>query len=201
MKKKKTANLIMVLIIAAIAIAGVVTAFMLKTSTGDGLGSQYQIRELKDNAVITPGQEDHVCTITIVCDTILDNTNNLNEEKAPFVPRNGTILPKTRVSFAEGDTVFEVLNKVCKAADIQIEYSWTPMYNSYYIEGIHQLYEFDCGSLSGWMYQVNGVYPNYGLSDYCFLNGDTLRLRFTLAYGADIGQDMTGGSDNWGYEW
>lgn len=54
MKKKKTANLIMVLIIAAIAIAGVVTAFMLKTSTGDGLGSQYQIRELKDNAVITP---------------------------------------------------------------------------------------------------------------------------------------------------
>lgn len=65
MKKKKTANLIMVLIIAAIAIAGVVTAFMLKTSTGDGLGSQYQIRELKDNAVITPGQEDHVCTITI----------------------------------------------------------------------------------------------------------------------------------------
>ena len=125
MKKKKTANLIMVLIIAAIAIAGVVTAFMLKTSTGDGLGSQYQIRELKDNAVITPGQEDHVCTITIVCDTILDNTNNLNEEKAPFVPRNGTILPKTRVSFAEGDTVFEVLNKVCKAADIQIEYSWT----------------------------------------------------------------------------
>ena len=134
MKKKKTANLIMVLIIAAIAIAGVVTAFMLKTSTGDGLGSQYQIRELKDNAVITPGQEDHVCTITIVCDTILDNTNNLNEEKAPFVPINGTILPKTKVSFAEGDTVFEVLNKVCEAADIQIEYSWTPMYNSYYIE-------------------------------------------------------------------
>ena len=39
------------------------------------------------------------------------------------------------------------------------------------------------------------------LSDYCFQNGDTLRLRFTLAYGADIGRDMTGGSDNWGYEW
>ena len=67
MKKKKTANLIMVLIIAAIAIAGVVTAFMLKTSTGDGLGSQYQIRELKDNAVITPGQEDHVCAKASDC--------------------------------------------------------------------------------------------------------------------------------------
>ena len=55
MKKKKTANLIMVLILATIVGAGVVTAFMLKTRTGDGLGSQYQIREMKDNAVITPG--------------------------------------------------------------------------------------------------------------------------------------------------
>ena len=126
MKKKKTANLIMVLVIVAIAIAGVVTAFLLKTNTGDGLGNQYKIQKLQDNAVITPGQEDHVCTITIVCDTILDNTDNLNEEKAPFVPKDGTILPKTRVSFKEGDTVFEVLNKVCEAADIQIEYSIPP---------------------------------------------------------------------------
>ena len=177
MKKKKTANLIMVLIIATIVVAGVVTAFMLKTSTGDGLGSQYQIRELKDNAVITPGQEDHVCTITIVCDTILDNTNNLNEEKAPFVPRNGTILPKTRVSFVEGDTVFEVLNKVCEAADIQIEYSWTPMYNSYYIEGINHLYEFDCGPESGWMYKVDEWFPNYGW--YTSLAGSARGCRFS----------------------
>lgn len=65
----------------------------------------------------------------------------------------------------------------------------------------NSLGDYDFTKGSGWMYQVNGVYPNYGLSDYCFQNGDTLRLRFTLAYGADIGQDMTGGSDDWGYEW
>jgi len=183
----------MVLIIAAIAIAGVVTAFMLKTSTGDGLGSQYQIRELKDNAVITPGQEDHVCTITIVCDTILDNTNNLNEEKAPFVPRNGTILPKTRVSFAEGDTVFEVLNKVCEAADIQIEYSWTPMYNSYYIEGINHLYEFDVGPESGWMYKVDEWFPNYGCSAYKLKDGQDIVWCYTCnGYGADVGEVWMG---------
>lgn len=126
--KKKTANLIMVLIIAAIVIAGVAVAFTLKTDTGDGLGSQYKIQKIQDNALIEPGQEDNICTITIVCDTILDNTKNLNEEKAPFVPKDGTILPKTQVSFSEGDTVFEVLNKVCEAAGIQIEYSYTPMY-------------------------------------------------------------------------
>ena len=127
--KKKTANLIMVLIIAAIVVAGVTVAFALRTDTGDGLGSQYRIQKLKDNAVITSGQEDNVCTITIVCDTILDNIGKLNKEKAPFVPKDAVILPQTRVSFAEGDTVFDVLQKVCTAADIQLEYSWTPAYD------------------------------------------------------------------------
>ena len=41
MKKKKTANLIMVFIILTIVIAGVVTAFALKADTGDGFGSLY----------------------------------------------------------------------------------------------------------------------------------------------------------------
>lgn len=33
-----------------------------------------------------------------------------------------------------GETVFEVLQRVCEYAGIQLEYSWTPMYDSYYIQ-------------------------------------------------------------------
>ena len=191
--KKKTANLIMVLIIAAIVIAGVTVAFTLKADTGDGLGSQYKIQKIQDNALIEPGQEDNICTITIVCDTILDNTKNLNEEKAPFVPKDGTILPKTQVSFSEGDTVFEVLNKVCGAAEIQIEYSYTPMYESYYIEGINHLYEFDVGPESGWMYKVNEWFPNYGCSAYTLKNGDDIVWCYTCnGLGADVGEVWMG---------
>ena len=191
--KKKTANLIMVLIIAAIVIAGVVVAFTLKTDTGDGLGSHYKIQKIQENALIEPGQEDNICTITIVCDTILDNTKNLNEEKAPFVPKDGTILPKTQVSFSEGDTVFEVLNKVCEAAGIQIEYSYTPMYESYYIEGINHLYEFDVGPESGWMYKVNEWFPNYGCSAYTLKNGDDIVWCYTCnGLGADVGEVWMG---------
>ena len=181
----------MVLIIAAIVIAGVAAAFTLKTDTGDGLGSQYKIQKIQNNALIEPGQEDNICTITIACDTILDNTKNLNEEKAPFVPKDGTILPKTQVSFSEGDTVFEVLNKVCEAAGIQIEYSYTPMYESYYIEGINHLYEFDCGNLSGWMYSVNGWFPNYGCSKYRLKDGDSIKWLYTCeGLGSDVGGGM-----------
>lgn len=191
--KKKTANLIMVLIIAAIVIAGVAVAFTLKADTGDGLGSQYKIQKIKDNALIEPGQEDNICTITIVCDTILDNTKNLNEEKAPFVPKNGTILPKTTVSFAQGDTVFEVLKKVCDATNLQIEYSYTPLYESYYIEGINHLYEFDVGPESGWMYKVNEWFPNYGCSAYTLKNGDDIVWCYTCnGLGADVGEVWMG---------
>ena len=132
--KKKTANLIMVLIIAVIAIAGVTAAFLLKTNTGSGLGSQYKITKLKDNTLIEEGQTD-TCTITIVCDTILNNTDNLNEEKAPFVPKNGTILPKTTVSFAQLDPIAasDFLNTVRK---INMELGTTVIITEHRLEDI-----------------------------------------------------------------
>ena len=128
------------------------------------------------------------CTIEIRCDTILDNMENLTAGKEGFVPSNGTILGTTRVAFYEGETVFDVLNRVCSSAGIQIEYSWTPLYDSYYIEGINYLYEFDCGELSGWMYKVNGWFPNYGCSSYNLCDDDTIVWCYTCeGLGADVG--------------
>lgn len=93
----------------------------------------------------------------------------------------------------EPHTVFEVLQKVCAVAELQIEYSWTPMYNSYYIEGINHLYEFDCGNESGWMYKVNEWFPNYGCSAYTLKNGDDIVWCYTCnGLGADVGEVWTG---------
>lgn len=193
MKKKKLANLIMVLIILAIAIVGITVAFGLRNGQDTGLGSQYQITTIPDNALITHGEEDNICTITIVCDTILDNLDSLDEEKVPYVPKDAVILPETQVSFTEGETVFEVLQEVCTAADLQIEYSWTPMYDSYYIEGINHLYEFDCGPESGWMYKVNEWFPNYGCSAYTLKNGDEIVWCYTsTGLGTDVGKEWKG---------
>ncbi len=63
------------------------------------------------------------------------------------------------------------------------------MYNSAYIEGINNLYEFDCGSLSGWMYKVNEWFPNYGCSRYELKNGDDV----VWCYTCDLGYDVGGG--------
>ena len=128
------------------------------------------------------------CTIEIRCDTILDNMENLAAGKSGYVPSNGVILSTSRIEFSEGETVFEVLKRACSRAGIQLEYSWTPLYNSYYIEGINNLYEFDCGNESGWMYKVNGWFPNYGCSSYDLEDGDTIVWCYTCnGLGADVG--------------
>lgn len=133
-------------------------------------------------------EDRNICTITILCDTILDNMDNLDDGKEAYVPANGTILATSSVEFEEGETVFEVLNRVCEYAGIQIEYSWNAIYNSYYIEGINHLYEFDCGNESGWMYKVNGWFPNYGCSSYYLEDGDNIVWCYTCnGLGADVG--------------
>ena len=68
-----------------------------------------------------------------------------------------------------------------------MEYMDTPGYGSAYIEGIHNLYEFDVGELSGWMYSVNGRFPNYGCSQSILQDGDVVCWVYTCDYGADVG--------------
>ena len=137
-------------------------------------------------------QKTYTCTFSIECSTILNNLSDLDTEKLELLPSNGVILTPTEVTFYEGESVFDVLQRVCKEKEIHMESSWTPIYNSAYIEGIHNLYEFDCGELSGWMYRVNGWYPNYGCSRYQLVDGEIVEWRYTCDLGKDVGCDWMG---------
>lgn len=61
-------------------------------------------------------------------------------------------------------------------------------------DGKYNLGEFDFASGAGWMYSVNGVFPNYGFSNYYPQDGDVVRVQFTLCLGKDLG-----GSDAIGF--
>lgn len=144
-----------------------------------------------DSSDANAGNQLPTCTIEIRCDTILNNMSDLTEGKESYVPSNGVILATSTVSFKEGDTVFDVLTAACKAAGIQLEYTFSTMYGSNYIEGINNLYEFDCGSESGWMYKVNEWFPNYGCSKYELHDGDVIVWCYTCkGLGADVGGDV-----------
>lgn len=129
----------------------------------------------------------HTCTLSISCAAILDHMDWLDPEKIELVPEDGWILKPTEVTFYEGESVFNVLQRVCKQNRIHMEFENTPIYNSAYIEGIHNLYEFDCGELSGWMYKVNDWFPNYGCSRYALKPGDVICWEYTCDLGVDVG--------------
>lgn len=138
--------------------------------------------------------ETGTCTISINCATLLDNLQALDKNKHELVPADGVILPPTQVSFNKGESVFDLLQRVTRENKIHMEYVDMPLYNSAYIEGIANLYEFDAGNLSGWNYCVNGWFPNYGCSRYALQEGDTVEWLFTCDLGKDIGNDHLNGS-------
>jgi hypothetical protein len=135
------------------------------------------------------GSTAYTCTISISCGTINDNMDLCDPAKADLVPADGWILQPMIVTFYEGESVFNVLQRVCKQQKIHMEFENTPIYNSAYIEGIHNLYEFDVGELSGWMYKVNEWFPNYGCSRYALHDGDVI----CWVYTCDLGRDVGGG--------
>ncbi len=130
---------------------------------------------------------EYTATLSVRCDTILDNIDWLDPEKIELVPEDGLIFPATQVSFYEGESVLNVLQREMKKAKIHMEFENTPIYNSAYIEGINNLYEFDCGELSGWMYKVNDWFPNYGVSRYKLEQGDLVEFVYTCDFGRDVG--------------
>ena len=120
---------------------------------------------------------DATCTISISCATILDNMDACDPDKREQVPQDGVILAPVEVGFQTGENVFDVLQRVCRENRIQMESKWTPLYGSAYIQGIHNLYEFDVGSGSGWMYSVSQLrlLPLHGAAGGCDLLGLYLR--------------------------
>ncbi len=138
----------------------------------------------------TISNEALTCTLSVRCDTILQNITWLKEEKVDIVPKDGIIFAEKEVVFYEGESVFNVLLREMKKNKIHFEFVNTPIYNSAYIEGIANLYEFDCGELSGWVYRVNGWFPNYGCSRYALKQGDKVEWVYTC----DLGNDVGGGA-------
>lgn len=130
------------------------------------------------------------CTLSVECTSILNNMEWLNPDKVELIPEDGIIYARKKVEFYQGESVFNVLLREMKKEKIHMEFKNTPAYNSSYVEAINNLYEFDCGELSGWMYKVNDWFPNYGSSRYALEDGDQIEWHYTC----DLGRDVKGSS-------
>ncbi|AZN42712.1 S-layer homology domain-containing protein [Paenibacillus albus] len=98
--------------------------------------------------------------------------------------QKGTILASKQVALQTGDTAYTVLARELPDKVRKIGSGAT-----LYVQGIDGLSEFDRGSGSGWMYSVNGVFPNYSAGLYKLKQNDVVAWRYTLDLGCDLGQD------------
>lgn len=80
------------------------------------------------------------------------------------------------LSLEEGATVYDAL----------VACGVTIGGNATYVSSIDGLVEFACGSGSGWMYSVNGAYPNKSCGDYVLSPGDEV----VWVYTTDLGNDL-----------
>ena len=152
---------------------------------------EYYLTHIDD---ITP--DSKTVKISIRCDTVLENYEDLDPalQSEEYVPTDGVILPETEYVLRPGDTVFDILSRAVRYNKIQMEYQGADenSFGSVYVKGIHWLYEFSCGPLSGWMYKVDGKFPNYGCSKYVLEDGQTIEWVYTCDLGNDVGCDWEG---------
>ncbi len=87
---------------------------------------------------------------------------------------NEIILPETEIGLYENETVLDVLVRAAKENDIRLDYSGTGM--TAYVKGIANLYEFDYGPQSGWVYYVSGYdsLPSTSCGAYTLSDQDTV---------------------------
>lgn len=104
----------------------------------------------------------------------------------------GVILPETDIQIEAGDTVLDVLVRVTKQNKIHMEHKGRKI--TAYIEGIDNIYEFDYGQKSGWVYKVNGAVSGKSAGACDVKSGDSIEWIYTL----DLGKELNDGSKSGG---
>ncbi len=160
----------------------------------ESIVSQEEASAIEESIVSQAESSEYhsACTISISCHTLLDNLDKIKKNKIAVIPSDGNILTSVPVEFEEGESVFDVTKRVCMDNRIPFEFTIAPVYHTAYIEGINNLYEFDCGSTSGWLYKVNGEFKSYGCSDCQLQDGDIIEWVYTCNLGKDVGNDYQG---------
>lgn len=160
-KRRNLKNFAVVIIIALACIA-----FVLLTD--------FKSKDEFYNKASDKSKADGSVIISIRCDEIEDKSFE-------HIPDDGIILDDTEIEFSAGNTVYDILLKATIENGIHLETS--SVGSSVYVEGIANIYEFDFGELSGWMYYVNGEEPSLGCGDCKVNSGDVIEWVYTCDFG------------------
>ena len=131
------------------------------------------------------GEKVGEVTISIECKTILNNMDKVDKGILDnnLIPKDGIILGETKVTAYSKDNVYTLLQRVCREKKIHLDCALEPVFKTYYIKGINYIYEMSVGESSGWMYFVDGVQPDQGISLYKLKGGEKIKVAYTCVMG------------------
>jgi cytoskeletal protein RodZ len=89
----------------------------------------------------------------------------------------GTIVAATKVSFNDGDTIYDIILAAAKKHGIVIDSRGSGA--TAYIEGIDNIYEFDYGPKSGWVFEQNGISLTKSIGVTKIKDGDRIECIYT----------------------
>ena len=164
--KRHAKNYLFVLLVFALALYLILTVRIEKTE------DYYQSGTVSGETV--------TATISIRCDVIAGEKD--------YIPADGTVLAPTEITLSAGSTAYDQLVEACKSHSIHLDKEESA-FGSAYVKGLANIYEFDFGDLSGWMYCVNGKYADVGAGEYKLRDGDSVEWRYTKELGKDIGDE------------
>ncbi|WP_153733078.1 DUF4430 domain-containing protein [Sporosarcina obsidiansis] len=98
-------------------------------------------------------------------------------------------LPPTEMEIQDGDTVLAALIEITKKHKVQMDYRGGQGATAY-VEGMANVYEFDRGQGSGWMYRVNGIFPDRGAGVVPLMDGDQVEWLYTTNLGVDLNANL-----------
>ncbi len=168
---KSTSPSVKIIIIAIIAVCGLacVTALLLQKKRLKALTAIVltlglviaccivKIETPDEHFAVSEGTAVGTVTLSITCSAIGEQD----------------VLEQTQTAIYKDDTVYDVLLRATKQRGIIIV-------GSSYISSIDNLAEMQYGAESGWMYSVNGSYPELACTDYKLKDGDTVEWKYVL---------------------
>lgn len=130
-------------------------------------------------------------TFSADCLAALDDMESIDEDINPadVIPADGIVIEECGLSLPEGSSAFDALTAAARAQKVRVDYTGGA-YGTY-VRSIGYISEFGFGELSGWMYRVNGKFPNTSVSNYILSEGDVVEFVYTCDLGKDVGDVYT----------
>ena len=155
-----------------------------------GITAEYKDATCVFSVTVKPNSSKIKISISVLGDEKHDDT------KGPHGLTMGGLTEWAKEDNFDADTsetVWDALQRVFQAKKMEVDYEFTSKYNSIYIKSVNGIGEFDNGQNSGWMYTVNGVHPEVGVSAKYLHEGDVVIFHYTDNYllEKDDVEDMT----------